>query len=192
MVEAILPPGICLAETSTDAEPSETLFPEEAALVAGAVEKRRREFAAGRACARRALRALGLTTVPILSGGSREPVWPAGVVGAITHSAGLCAAAVGRQSEYAGIGIDLERHQAISEGVEEMVCTPAERAWARERAADGVHWPLVIFSAKESVYKAWYPIVRQWLGFEDAELDLDPERGLFGVCLEPSKRALLG
>ncbi|GAB3946419.1 hypothetical protein GCM10027614_39930 [Micromonospora vulcania] len=43
----------------------------------------------------------------------------------------------------------------------------------------GTSWPVVLFSAKETVYKVWYPIVGSWLDFHDAHLELDPEAGTF-------------
>jgi 4'-phosphopantetheinyl transferase EntD len=47
---------------------NQPLFPEEAVVVAGAVARRRREFATVRACARRALARLGHPPVPLLPG----------------------------------------------------------------------------------------------------------------------------
>jgi 4'-phosphopantetheinyl transferase EntD len=68
------------------------LFAEEASLLGpGSVEKRWREFAAGRSCARKALAASGHAPVAVLQGAGREPVWPQGIVGSITHcSTYLC------------------------------------------------------------------------------------------------------
>jgi 4'-phosphopantetheinyl transferase EntD len=40
----------------------------------------------------------------------------------------------------------------------------------------------VLFSAKESVYKAWFPLTRRWLGFEEADIDLRTD-GSFTVTL---------
>ena len=66
MIEAILPAGV-VAETGEDEEVA-ALFPEEEKPVARAVEKRRRRFAGGRACARRALATLGFPPGPIGAG----------------------------------------------------------------------------------------------------------------------------
>lgn len=38
----------------------------------------------------------------------------------------------------------------------------------------------MLFSAKESVYKAWFPLTRAWLGFQDAEVALRAD-GTFAV-----------
>src|SRR5262249_37853627 len=144
------------------------LLPEEATqLGARVVAKRRREFTLGRACARRALDSLGIHGVAVPRGADREPVWPPGITGSITHCAGDCAAVVARQEHVASIGIDAEVHAPLPDGVAEMVCTLAEQRWVRSLPDAGVHWPTLIFSAKESIYKAWFPLARRWLGFKD-------------------------
>lgn len=162
--------------------PGEALLPEEEPLVARAVEKRRAEFTTVRTCARRALGRLGLPPAPLLSGDKREPLWPAGVVGSLTHCAGYGAAAVAWASDLATVGIDAEPHDKLPDGVLERVSLPVEQRELRALPA-GVHWDRLLFSAKESVYKAWFPLARCWLGFEDARLAFtpgpDPTRGTF-------------
>jgi 4'-phosphopantetheinyl transferase EntD len=162
--------------------PGEALLPEEEPLVARAVAKRRAEFTTVRTCARRALAQLGLPAGPVLSGQRREPLWPAGVVGSLTHCAGYRAAAVAWATDLATVGIDAEPHDELPEGVLVRVSLPGERVHLRQLSR-GVHWDRVLFSAKESVYKAWYPLAQCWLGFEDARLHFrpgpDPARGTF-------------
>jgi 4'-phosphopantetheinyl transferase EntD len=151
------------------------LFPEEREHIAHAVVKRRVEFAAVRRCARKALQELGYPPVPILPGEQREPRWPDGVVGSMTHCAGYCAAAVARSGEVSALGIDAEVHAALPEGVLDLISLESERALLAElteRVPGAVHWDRVLFSAKESVYKAWFPLTRRWLGFEQADIEL--------------------
>jgi 4'-phosphopantetheinyl transferase EntD len=151
------------------------LFPEEREHIAHAVAKRRVEFAAVRRCARKALQELGYPPVPILPGEQREPRWPEGVVGSMTHCAGYCAAAVARSGEVSALGIDAEVHAALPEGVLDLISLESERALLAEltdRVPGAVHWDRVLFSAKESVYKAWFPLTRRWLGFEQADIEL--------------------
>ena len=90
MIASLLPDTVVTVE-ARDGDWTAPLLPEEEPLVARAVDKRRREFAAGRACARRALEQLGLPASPILAGPRREPLWPPGVVGALTHCRGIAA-----------------------------------------------------------------------------------------------------
>jgi 4'-phosphopantetheinyl transferase EntD len=190
VIGRLVPDGVVAVEWAGTGEPAEPLLPDEEALVASAVEKRRREFAAGRTCARRALGVLGLPPTAILPGPNREPLWPAGVAGSITHCTGYCAAAVGWRDAVGSFGIDAEVHAPLPPGVEELVCTPAERHWLRAAPA-GVAWGTVVFSAKESLYKAWFPLTGRWLDFADAELAIDPGRGELTACLAAPFQAVL-
>lgn len=174
-------PSCAVTVEADEAAWTADLLPEEAAVVARAVEKRRREFAAGRSCARRALESLGWPAFPVRSGPNREPVWPPDVVGSITHSAGYCAAAVAPRSRLRALGIDAERNVPLEEGVVRLTCSPRELGRLPARA--GVSWPALVFSAKESVYKVWYPLTRRWLGYLDAELTIEPDRGTFAARL---------
>src|SRR6202022_3459184 len=114
-------------------------------------------------------------------GPAGEPEWPAGVVGAISPTRDQAIAVVGWQSDYAGVGGDLG---ALSPGLSaraaRLVCTPAEMEWVGD--AGGTHRGTMLFSAKEAVFKALFPIERVWLGFGDAELEWQPERVAFEAC----------
>ena len=174
MIERILPPEVVAVEAFRDA-PDATLFPAEEAVVARAVDKRRREFATARACARAALGRLGIAPVPILPGERGAPQWPDGIVGSMTHCEGFRAAAVARDRDVASLGIDAEPDQPLPDGVLEMIVNDRERAQlAALSAADpDVCWERLLFSAKESVYKAWFPLTRRWLDFTEAEVAFD-------------------
>jgi 4'-phosphopantetheinyl transferase EntD len=174
VLELLLPAGVAVAEAFAD-RPGETVFPGEEDLIAKAVDVRRREFVTGRRCAREALAALGHPAAPIRPGPGRDPQWPAGVVGSITHCAGYRAAAVAPDAVVAGIGIDAEPNAALPEGVARAVTVPDElpQLAALDRAHPEIHWGRLLFSAKESVYKAWYPLTGRWLGFEDARVTID-------------------
>lgn len=183
MIRTLVPNGVIAIE-AYQARWETGLLPEERPLVAR-VEKRMREFAAGRNCARRVLAQLGWPDFPVLSGPNREPLWPQGVVGSITHCQGYCAAAAGLMANLDGItafGIDAELNAPLPDSVIELVCTP----WERRSLAKAPDATVLVFSAKESVYKAWFPIVGRWLGYQDAEIDFDSPPGRFAVRLLPS------
>ncbi len=184
MIEELLPPAVVAVDTREELLDVE-LFPAERAALGQAVDKRRREFVTARACARRALALLGLPPSPIASGDRGEPLWPAGVVGSLTHCAGFRACALARAVDLAGVGIDAEPHAPLPAGVLGDVARAEERPALAElaRADPTVHWDRLLFSAKESVYKVWFPLARCWLGFEDAVLTLDPAAGTFHARL---------
>jgi 4'-phosphopantetheinyl transferase EntD len=156
--------------------PATGLLPAELAVVARAVEKRRREFAAGRRAARRAMSMLGLPVLPVGMAADRAPVWPSGVVGSIAHTGSICIAVVGRSSKLRSLGIDLEPDEPLEPGLCREICTPAEQAMlATYSERNGGRLARLIFSVKECVYKAQYPLTRAPMNFED--LEVVPDRG---------------
>jgi 4'-phosphopantetheinyl transferase EntD len=185
VIEEIVPKSAASAE-SFGGSLGTGLFPEEATLVARATEKRRREFTTGRECARGALAALGVAAAPILRGYRGAPLWPDGIVGSITHCAGYCAAAVARTQDLLTIGLDAEPNAALPGGVLELISLPAERARLRELSvtAPGIGWDRLLFCAKEAVYKAWFPLTGQWLGFADADITIDATERAFTALIQ--------
>jgi 4'-phosphopantetheinyl transferase EntD len=157
--------------------PESAMFAAEAVSVAGAVAERRREFASGRYCAREALLRIGICPGPVPADADGVPRWPAGVVGSITHCTGYRAAAVARSCGLRSVGIDAEPHAALPGDVLDLVSLDAERAELEALAAagGGLHWDRILFSAKEAVYKAWYPLTRRWLEFTDVGVDVRPD-----------------
>jgi 4'-phosphopantetheinyl transferase EntD len=181
VIGEILPAAAAWAEAFDDAG-DEPLFGEEEAIVARAVSSRRRAFATGRACARRALADLGLPPLAIpRDEESGAPLWPAGVVGAITHCEGYGAAVVAWSRDLRSLGIDAEPDEPLPDGVLPRVASADERALLESMASaePGVSWDRLLFSAKEATYKAWFPPARRWLGFEDAVVTIDPAAGTF-------------
>lgn len=185
MIERILPSQVTAAESFGD-DPAAELFPQERAIIARATEGRRREFATARACARAALARLGLPAVAVLPGPGGAPQWPEGVTGSITHCAGYRAAAVGLTRDVVSLGVDAEPHEALPDhGMLELIALYEERVRLGELAAGmpGICWDRLLFSAKESVYKTWFPLARCWLGFESADILIDPRGGAFTARL---------
>jgi len=155
---------------------------EELSLGPRAVERRRVYFSMGRAAARDALAELGIYGVAIERGPSGEPLWPDSIVGAISHAGDVAIAIVGRQNNYAGLGIDVEQlSRGLTARAARLVCTPAEMEWVNPEA--GTTRLTMLFSAKEAVFKALFPIEGVWLGFGDAELTWHAERCAFEARL---------
>ncbi len=180
LIGSLAPAGVVTTELVGGAEADE-LLPEEERVLGKVSESRRRDFTGGRACARRALGALGYEALPILPGPNREPIWPSGVVGSITHCTDYCGSVVGRDAHFRSIGVDAERHERLPEGVLDMVADREEREWIERHSDMDVWWDRVLFSAKESVYKAWHSVTGVWLGFHDAVVTMDPAIAAFRV-----------
>jgi 4'-phosphopantetheinyl transferase EntD len=181
VIERLLPAGVVVVEAFAD-RPGEEPFPGEEEYTARAAEVRRREFVTTRRCAREALAALGFAPVPIPRGPRGQPVFPAGVAGSLTHCAGYRAAAVCRAGEpVTALGIDAEPHGPLPEGVDDLVTLPAERELLASLATDrpDVHWDRLLFSAKESIFKVWYPLTRRELDFTECRLEVDPAAETF-------------
>lgn len=168
MIAPILVGGVASAEAFGDPE-GLTAHPAEESIIGRAVAKRRKEFITARNCARVALGELGIDPVPIMRGEKDMPLWPDGVVGSITHTAGYRAAIVAYAMAIRSLGIDAEPHEPLPEGVLNLTSIEAEREVLATRPA-GLHWDRLLFCAKETTYKAWFPLTRRWLGFEDAHI----------------------
>lgn len=181
MIDELMPSNVVSIETDRDLIEID-LFPEEQESLGNAVEKRRREFVTGRACARLALGRLGISPCAIANGERGEPLWPEGVVGSITHCRGYRACAVAMAEDVGSLGIDAELHERLPPGVLEQIATRREREWLASQSPEA-HMDRLLFSAKEAVYKAWFPLTRRWLGFEDAELFVDVNDATFRARL---------
>lgn len=182
MIEKLISTPAVTADAFVDLESAvAALYPEEAAAIARAVPKRQREYATVRLCARRALSVLGVPPAPLLPGHRGAPRWPGGVVGSMTHCAGYRAAAVGSAAEFLGFGIDAEPNAPLPTGLSEVIARPRERSQLAELsvAAPGVRWDRLLFSAKEAVFKTWYPLTGLELDFHQADIQIDPTSGTF-------------
>ena len=134
---------------------------------------RKEHYRSGRICAGEVLSKLGTLGQPVLRDPqTREPLWPEGISGAITHSGKWAAAAAGKTSDVSGIGIDLEDlERQVDYRISRHVCIPEEQKWLQECGEDFLEQNLkIIFSAKESIFKAFFPYTRTYLHFHDARI----------------------
>jgi 4'-phosphopantetheinyl transferase EntD len=170
-----------------------TLLASELKQIRGACRTRMAEFAAGRACARRALEELGIEDFSLLIGEGRRPSWPNGIVGSITHTNDYCVAAVARKSHCKAIGLDAEVIGRIEPDLYPYICTAKERDQLSVMGpALGAKAAALIFSAKEAFYKCQYTLTGEFLDFQDIQLNVDSLNFEEGRCtFLPTREILL-
>ena len=165
-----------VAFESNGAAPMDLLLPAEAAAIATAAPNRIAEFAAGRACARAALAALGIPGFELKNGADRAPQWPDGIVGSISHTDGFCGAVAAHAQQVLALGLDAETRRRVQPRLWQRICTPWEREYlANLPQTQAEELGTVIFSAKEAFYKAQYPLTRQWLNFSDIAIQVESD-----------------
>ena len=175
----LLPPQF-VAEIGDPRQQAAELLDVESALVERAVAHRRREFEMGRQCARRALHRLGVTQFPLLIGHSREPLWPHGIVGSITHTDIFCGAVVGSTALFRGVGIDAEPAEPVEARLAQRIAT--EHEITRLRLFEPALSATLLFSAKESIYKCQFQCTNTWLNFRDVAVEVEAD-GTFAASL---------
>ena len=200
MIYAVLPAEVAAVEVFADPD-DVRLFDAERAVVAGAVAKRRQEFATVRHCARTALAQLGYPPAPLLPGRRGAPQWPRGVVGSMTHCAGYRAAAVAPSARMTAIGIDAEPDEPLPAGVLNAIARPEEVEHLARLAttcpvgpASGspTSWERLLFCCKEAVFKTWYPVTGRELGFDQASIRFRPTGRTFvaDLLIQPAAASL--
>ncbi len=137
------------------------------------------EYARGRMAGREALIKLGAPRDSfIMRGESGEPLWPKGFLGSISHSGGMGVACVSRAENYLGLGIDLENYKKKRQlGIFKKIATEHELAWISEDESEVQKRGVLIFSIKESIYKAVYQAFKIRLTYMDAEVSPNLEHG---------------
>jgi enterobactin synthetase component D len=156
--------------------------------VARSVRKRQAEFYFGRMAARQALGALDIAALDIGVGASREPLWPAGVIGSISHTHVYAAAVALRRGECSGVGIDLE-HMAGPEASAALSAATVDASELHYLETLTHQLPIsnlltTTFSAKESLFKAAFNEVGRYFDFSAARVFLvDLQRGIVRLRL---------
>jgi 4'-phosphopantetheinyl transferase EntD len=157
----------------------------EAAAISDVSHKRRREFAAARALAREGLeRYFDIRGFDLLNAEDRSPIWPSGVAGSISHSDNRAWVALSGAS-FGTIGIDGEERNELSEALWHLTLRTEETAYLEklDPAVRGRR-ALIIFSAKESLYKAQYPWSGACMDYMAANVGLDESGSLTCTFLE--------
>jgi len=188
----LFPSSVVVAELRRPADAA-LLLPAERGLIKRFALKRAVEFTGGRLCARRALSELGIHSFSLHVSNCGAPIWPSGTTGSITHTEGICIAAVARLKHIASLGIDCEIIGAIAEDLWPTICVSPELDWIR--ALPRLQQPAAItlmFSAKEALYKCQFSLCREWLDFHDLEISVESWNAPHGsICIETTRRVSL-
>jgi len=131
-----------------------------------AVQSRQCEFMAGRACVQMAMCLLEASNVELPQiGAHREPLWPEGYYGSISHSA-TCAVAIVATDEKGYFGIDRQEwlpHE-IARSISPNVLCAKEYAFST-LFSNYAEFITTVFSAKESLFKAMFPSIKIYVDF---------------------------
>ena len=175
-IDALSLPGILIGHRLISPGDEHALLPEEAPAFASSVVKVRRASGAARTVARQLLMRLGHPGCALPKSPSGAPIWPAGVIGSLTHDARVAVAAVGLCRDVDAIGIDVEPAEILPPDLLDIVATPQERS----KIGDDPYRGRLLFVAKEAVYKAVYPLDRTFLEHHDVQIDLADRKAV--VC----------
>jgi len=166
----LLKEKIYFCATDTPVSP-DCLHRKELLHIKNANEKRQKEYATVRQCAKKLLSALNIKTDYILSDDNNAPVWPDGICGSLSHSNTAYCAVIAKKENYNSIGIDIEdRSRKISPGAVKFFVNPDEEKFIN-RIDDNFDLIIkIIFSAKESIFKLIYPLIKKKFYFKDVSV----------------------
>jgi 4'-phosphopantetheinyl transferase EntD len=189
-------PEDVIVEVATGAdENEELLYAEERALMSAMVSSRRREFAAGRNAARRVLAQLGVAGGPLLRrGADRDIEWPSGVAGSISHTKGLVAVAGARIIPgLQCVGLDVEEAGPLGDDIVSTICRDDELDALRHIPAPlPSDWPRLLFAVKEAAYKAWFPVSRREISFQQMRVTLDAAERRYAAKVDGDSARIRG
>lgn len=169
VIDGVTVPGILFGHRVISPGDEFSLLPGEMDSFAKAVTKVRRSSGAARATARELFRQLGRGSDAISKGAAGAPIWPKGLVGSLAHDDEIAVAAIAERHDFSSLGIDVEPTEPLDAELFDVIATRAERQRIRN---DGVVGRL-LFSVKEAVYKAVYPLDGTFLDHQDIEVWLD-------------------
>lgn len=141
--------------------------------IAQARVERKNEYLCGRVLAQAVLNHHFGLDQPITSMREHLPIWPTHILGSISHSQNKLVVALSNNAIY--LGIDIE-HWVSSEFAQEsahLILTPSELDLWKSKAAeffDFARYVSLVFSVKESLYKAVYPTAKQYIDFLEASI----------------------
>ena len=142
----------------------------EFSLIVDSSLERQVEFSTGRWLAKIAVKNHCGAELELLADSENRPIWPDGLSGSISHTKPLVMVGVADCDDRTTIGIDIEQANRVKQRLFKKLFTRKELIEHEKSLSD---WAGVIFSAKESVFKALNPLTDNYLGFLEVEISLD-------------------
>jgi phosphopantetheine--protein transferase-like protein len=177
----------CLVQDHT-----ENLHSEERIIISKAIDKRRYEFSAGRLCARKALKQLGIDNCILTQDENGESMWPEQITGTISHSKKWAAAAVSTTKDIMAIGFDIETINRISSDILKRIITEKEKELLDKKdKQDAQIYAALIFGAKEAIYKALSKLYSKTLRFKDVSIISNDDSPEFEIELNDELNSFL-
>ena len=177
-IPGLFEPDVIVLSTEIHEAALGTITEREAALVARAVDKRKREFATARSLAKQAMGRVGVPPAfELLNAPDRSPIWPEAISGSISHCDTRAVVAIGERARVGTVGVDVEHRDELKRELWKTVFLREEIDALDARFASDVRGKvaLALFSAKEALYKAQYPWSTQFMGFHELRVELIPE-----------------
>lgn len=166
ILNSILPEGF-YAGVAGGAADKNLLFKEELQYLNSVKSPdRAQSYILGRIATKVALNKMGISA-PVGRELNGEPIWPPGVIGSLSNKRAIAVAAVTKAGLKKGLGLDLEPVLGDLK-ILDKVSRPNEKLWISEK--DSELRLTQLFSAKEALYKAIFPLQKIFFGFQDAEL----------------------
>jgi 4'-phosphopantetheinyl transferase EntD len=154
--------------------------------------KRLVDFSTGRYCATKALEQMGIKDVIIPIGDEREPIWPEGIVGSISHCDTLVGAIVAYKTDHISLGLDIEEVGRVTPDLWDLVFTENEKVYLRSLTGRKLEeHSTAIFSIKEAFYKFQHPLTKTFLDFLDVEVSLPTFEQIIVLVESVSQESLI-
>lgn len=178
-------------EAYSDALCTEWQLPLPAALHR-AVKRRRAEYLASRWLAREVFQQFAVSGFLLCNNPDRSPIWPPGIQASLSHTSGTTIIAATTQPLWVGVDVEQMMTADTAEETASMLMTGEEKRRLRALPVAFATGATLLFSLKESLYKALWPPLRLALDFHHAELlDVDLPCGRARLRLQPDLHPLV-
>jgi len=129
------------------------------------------------------LTTLGYDCDTILAGKNREPLWPKGCIGSISHTRNVSVATAAQTEDIRALGVDIESAQGLTREEWRLVLQDDEILELEGLGSSAYRLAMLAFSAKETVFKLQYPCTERYVDFREAKIELCEQQSSFQACL---------